>query len=394
MIQLGNIARGDDFFDRNGIREEIWRYLQGHHLVLRGARRLGKSSVLERLVEEANAHQFTAQRLDVSGYQGAEEFIEALERTLLPTGIPQILAGLSKGVDRVNQISASWPSLPSVGIRLKDRPHNAWSKKAQALEKRLTPMPILILLDEFSVFLENLIQHDQQEAKKFLAWLRTWRTKVNITCRFIFTGSIGINYLLETHQLTTYFNDCHELELGPFSENSAKEMVETISEREGGSISPETIQILCNRVGWLSPYFTSLLLDSSINAARARIEEDGITPWVIKTGDVITGYEQLLESRSHFTHWEGRLKRGTREPLLSYCQKILTFIAKSSAGLNFNQLSQRLSSYESDPEKRKGLIYEAHRKLMDEGYLSSPDERTKIHFLSSLLKEYWRRNHA
>ena len=52
-MKLGNIATGDDFFDRETVREDIWRYLTDNHLILRGPRRLGKSSILTRISEEA-----------------------------------------------------------------------------------------------------------------------------------------------------------------------------------------------------------------------------------------------------------------------------------------------------------------------------------------------------
>ena len=52
-IKLGNKADGDDFFDRVHERDDLWRYLEGNHIVLSGPRRLGKTSLLQRLAEEA-----------------------------------------------------------------------------------------------------------------------------------------------------------------------------------------------------------------------------------------------------------------------------------------------------------------------------------------------------
>jgi len=39
-ILVGNKAQGKDFFDREREREDIWRYLEGNHILLSGPRRL------------------------------------------------------------------------------------------------------------------------------------------------------------------------------------------------------------------------------------------------------------------------------------------------------------------------------------------------------------------
>ena len=64
-IRVGNKAEGQDFFDRVREREEIWRYLEGNHIVLSGPRRLGKTSLLQRIAEEAEDQGLLARLVDV-----------------------------------------------------------------------------------------------------------------------------------------------------------------------------------------------------------------------------------------------------------------------------------------------------------------------------------------
>ena len=66
-IKLGNKADGEDFFDRVGERDDLWRYLEGNHIVLSGPRRLGKTSLLQRLAEEATEKGMLARLIDVEG---------------------------------------------------------------------------------------------------------------------------------------------------------------------------------------------------------------------------------------------------------------------------------------------------------------------------------------
>ncbi len=81
-IRLGNKADGDDFFDREREREDLWRHLEGNHIILSGPRRLGKTSLLQRLAEEAEAHGLVARLVDVGGFDTTAGVIAALDRAL------------------------------------------------------------------------------------------------------------------------------------------------------------------------------------------------------------------------------------------------------------------------------------------------------------------------
>jgi AAA+ ATPase superfamily predicted ATPase len=79
-IRLGSKADGDEFFDRETEREDLWRYLEGNHIVLSGLRRLGKTSLLQRLAEEADPKGLLARLVDVEGLDSTGAFVEATGR--------------------------------------------------------------------------------------------------------------------------------------------------------------------------------------------------------------------------------------------------------------------------------------------------------------------------
>ncbi len=85
----------------------------------------------------------------------------------------------------------------------------SWSPIALDLQQRLTEMPVLILIDEFTVFLEKLLAKDVAETERLLGWLRAWRLGSGVVCRFVFSGSIGFNALLNRYGISTRFNDCY-----------------------------------------------------------------------------------------------------------------------------------------------------------------------------------------
>ncbi len=74
-IALGNKAEGEAFFDRENERQGLWRYLEGDHIVLSGPRRLGKSSLLQRLADEAVGQGLLARLVDVGGVDASVDFI-------------------------------------------------------------------------------------------------------------------------------------------------------------------------------------------------------------------------------------------------------------------------------------------------------------------------------
>ena len=77
-MKLGAIATGIDFYDRKTECSDFWGYLQNDHVVASGLRRLGKSSIVNRLREEAMAKGMLAQHVDVQGIEGAKAFIDEI----------------------------------------------------------------------------------------------------------------------------------------------------------------------------------------------------------------------------------------------------------------------------------------------------------------------------
>lgn len=396
VMRLGNKAEGADFFDRVTERDNLWRYLEGNHIVLSGPRRLGKTSLLQRLADEAEGKGLMARLVDVEGISSAEAFVGALERAFPDESITGYLKKAGKKaadwLARFRKVEIKLPGDIGGGLEMQAMPDLPWTVAARQLQQRLSAAPLLILIDEFSVFLDKLIARDPVEAENLLGWLRPWRLSSGVACRFVFTGSIGLNYLLQQHKFSTRFNDCHDFRLGPFKPKAALAMLAEVSRREGWQAADAVLAHLCQRTGWLSPFYLNLLLNSSMEAARDRELEAGSAAKVLIQTDVDDGYDRLLASRSRFIHWYQRLERDLAEPDFSFALAILGALAKRDEGLTRKQLLARLQRRESDPDKRAATLDRLLLKLEEDGYLDAAGER--IQFLSFLLRDYWRRNHA
>jgi hypothetical protein len=399
-IRVGSIAFGDDFFDRKTERQDMWRYLGGNHIVFSGPRRLGKSSILQRLTEEGREKGMLTRLIDVQGLDRAEDFITHLAAAFPENTVAGYLKKIGSAVRSLTsntQVNISLPDGSSAGIQLPPLPETPWRDEAVKLQQRLAPVPVLILIDEFTVFLEKLLAHDKSEAERLLSWLRAWRSAPQTACRFVFSGSIGFDSLLEQHNLSTLFNDCHEFHLGPFHKDIALSMLKEVAWREEKwKLEDAVANHLCQRVGWLSPFYLNLLLDQSLAAGRDREMECASieNPQQLTTDDIENGYERLLSVRSRFIHWYKRLQRDLPEPDFSFACAVLSAVAreKSGQGLTRTQLRARLQRQTPDPDERRRQLDRILVKLQEDGYLGQTEER--IAFLSFLLRDYWRRNHG
>jgi hypothetical protein len=161
--------------------------------------------------------------------------------------------------------------------------------------------------------------------------------------------------------------------------------------REGWAIALVAQNHLCDRVGWLSPFFVLLLADHARMAARDRCEETDPSPAKeVTEKDIDIGFERLVMGRSRFIHWKQRLDQH-QEPEQSLLKKALAAIAKAPQGLSFAQLNARCAKIVPDTKERGQRLTWALRLLQDDGYLSPPNTEGRFQFRSFLLAEFWRR---
>lgn len=395
-IRLGNKADGDDFFDRESERDDLWRYLEANHVVLSGPRRLGKTSLLQRLADEATAKGLLARLIDVEGIDSAAAFVAAIDSALPDDSLRAQLQAMGRHagdwLTRLKKVEVKIPGGAGGSVEWQSLPDPPWRDAAHAMQCRLSATPVLLLIDEVSVALKKLLDRDAAEAASLLSWLRTWRQQSGLVCRFLFSGSIGLNALLARYQLTTYFNDCHDFRLGPFKRPAALAMLGEQVRRENWATTTQVLEHLCQRTGWLSPYYLNLLLNAACEAARDRCEETGISERRVLISDVDDAYDRLLATRSRFIHWRQRLERDLDEPQRSFTLALLAAVARADDGLSRRQLLARLARLEDDADRRADRLDQAMLLLDEDGYLDTNGER--IRFLSFLLRDYWRRNHG
>lgn len=215
-------------------------------------------------------------------------------------------------------------------------------------------------------------------------------------CRFVFSGSISLISLLARYSLNTTVNDCHEYKLGAFKPYSARAMLAELARREMYEVDQTVLDHICNRIGWLSPFYLNLFLACTIEAARDRMLETNSDILALTITDADDAWDRLLASRSRFMHWYQRLQRDLAEPQLSFALATLRAIARVENGLTQAQLLARLVKVEPDPDRRANRLSEVLLVLEEDGYvgIEGDGRSSRIRFLSFLLRDYWRRNYG
>jgi predicted AAA+ superfamily ATPase len=111
-MKLGTPATGADFFGRDQEMKDLWRYLESDHIRFPGVRRLGKTSILQRLADDAAEHGLFAKWLDISNIDAAQNFVMLLDQVFPENGIKRFLD------DRAQQVGRWFKRIQKIEVKL------------------------------------------------------------------------------------------------------------------------------------------------------------------------------------------------------------------------------------------------------------------------------------
>jgi hypothetical protein len=81
--QTGPPVKGDDFFGRKAFLRQLWeRIKEGANILLLAPRRVGKSSVMFQLLDQAKSQGFQPLMISVAGARSETEFIREIIQTI------------------------------------------------------------------------------------------------------------------------------------------------------------------------------------------------------------------------------------------------------------------------------------------------------------------------
>ncbi len=118
----GGVLAPEDVIGRDKLIEQIWRVLENQSVVLTSERRVGKTSVIRKMVDASHSDRLCFLR-DVEGFRSPTEFIEGIyydveqilskrERARLAVwGLLEKLGGTEIGHLKLPQVKPHWKNL-------------------------------------------------------------------------------------------------------------------------------------------------------------------------------------------------------------------------------------------------------------------------------------------
>jgi hypothetical protein len=377
---MGRLADGTAFFDRQEIMSRAWDLLKTSNLLLLAPRRVGKSSLLNRMKEDGAAKGYNTLYLSVPDAEDELDFIKRLVR----------------GFREAEWTSGSWVaafknSLPEdleivlkTGLlELKAKKFD-WRRPAEELETllRSADSETLLLIDELPLLIASIVQQDPtgNRAERFLLWLK--RLREQYRPRWFFAGSIGLDSVARRLRLSGTIHDLQPIELGEFSPEKARAYLMGRGQLYQWTMSAETIEAILWAVEWPIPFHLNLVFEE----LRAVVSEGHGAP---SPALVEIALQRLMaHGRTHFDHWDERLAKMLDSRYQGYCEIILSLACREVSGIAVASIDLRLSNELHDNRERAEMLRQMLDLLTSDGYLVRQEDA--VRFRSALLRRYWR----
>ncbi|KAF0205072.1 MAG: hypothetical protein FD173_1334 [Gallionellaceae bacterium] len=249
-------------YGRNTEVAEIFNLFRaGKDISQHGPRRLGKTFVLDRMVEQANAHKFICIKVEIAGCTEPKMVFRRLceeiaaNRSVTQRTLSIIVQRMAQAINPRGEQAGPWYQ-PFLNVD--------WEKYLDRLLGALQDdqeYRWAILIDELPIFLKAL--HDKgttgvSQARDFMnlfSQLRDKKTRV----RWLVTGSIGIEPLARTGQYIGALSKFYPYPLEPLSEPQAIDYLKDLAQlgllQSRKAITDQEAQAVIAAVGWRAAFY-------------------------------------------------------------------------------------------------------------------------------------------
>lgn len=393
-ITIGNVVRGENFFDREKLIEKIWSTLETDNVLLAAPRRVGKTSIMHYLIDHP-ASGFKVIFLDGQNFNSPEDLVTDL---IVKAGellgdaksiARRILSGLRENIEEI----AIW----KLRVHLRKDVSGRWREEGEeAIRAALTESEkVLLILDELPILLHKLVKRDDSEGRKeaidLLDWLRYLRIQpdMNQKLRQIAGGSIGLprvaSYIGASHAI----NDLRQVEVGPFDRAKARILATELLASRGVTLNTHALDAFLDEIGTFLPIFIQIM--ASTVATEVRERNIHATPDLIR--ECYEHHALGSEYQICFEDYYERLDRYYSPPEARAAKRILRELALSEEPISKSTL---LANYQDElgPDCNLSDFDLLLSWMRDDFYVEETAESGKIAFKNKWLMDWWRHYHA
>jgi len=377
---IGPVAEGDYYFDRPYLDKMFWKKMrESHNISIVAPRRVGKTSFMMNLLEK-NEEGYKCLYLITESINNPNEFFKKVYKV--------IITQLSRGGRVKNFLESLFSRLEIKNISATEiefgKKDIDYFNEILLLCRELKDFPekIVLLVDEFSQTIENIITDISKEAaRNFLHQCRELRQNPEIRSKisFVYTGSIGLDNLVLSINEPRSISDLGNFIIPPFSEAEAISLINMIIDGDDYKFLEENRQYFLTKLKWLLPYFIQVIMSEIENICIGK-NTNIITEEIIDNA-----FKNALHNRSYFEHWLVRLRSIFKGNDFSCAKEILNTAAKKD-GIDQYELQDMITKYQL--EDAAVII----NTLIHDGYIIKDETTNKYRFNSPLLQSWWLTN--
>ncbi len=377
---IGPVAEGEFYFDRPYLNKLFWKKMrESHNVSIVAPRRVGKTSFMMNMLNETEK-DFKCLYLITESVNNPKEFFKKVYKVIITRlnivgKFKNFTESLFSRLE-IKKISVSEIEFGKAEID--------YFNEILFLCKELKGFPekIVLLIDEFSQTVENIITDVGKEAAgNFLHQCRELRQDPEIRSRinFVYTGSIGLENLVLSIGEPRSISDLGNFIIPPLAENEANDLIDQIIDREDYEFPNEERKYFLNKLKWLLPYYIQVIMSEVENICLAtnsnKIEKEIID----------NAFKNALHNRSYFEHWLVRLRSIFKGNNFSCAKEILNTAAKKDS-IDHYELQDIIAKY--NVEDSAVII----NTLLHDGYIIKEESPAKYRFNSPLLQSWWLSN--
>lgn len=378
-ITTGNVARGAKYFRRLQIEKAIIQEIEkGNHILIAAPRRYGKSSII-RYLSDNKCNNYTCVFEDIEDVISEKQFYERFYKMILKS-LKFNKRIWNKLGDFLQKIGVEEASI-SGKITFTSKKEIDYKEEIDKIliTLRNEKVKIILFIDELAEVLHELNKIKKtQDAKNILRSLRHWRQneQYNSFCT-VFSSSIGLHHVIKEIQgRTAIINDLHIIKLAPFSNKTAMDYINYITETATVKYSKALQKHFFTKINFLIPYFINILVERVNLTAKAKKQ------CKITKKDIDIAFDYIVAHSTYFKDWKDRLFEYFPKEV-NFMNEVLTYIAHYDS-INSRQL------YDLAVKHNCKTTYIASIDILEnDGYIHAFN--TDYLFVSPFLKAFWKK---
>jgi len=381
---VGQAVRNQNFWGRTYELEDIWEAIDsGSHILLCAPRRVGKTSIMYRLLDEPK-NDYIPIYIDTESADSQAEFWVKIFNALMEE---EFINGLKTKAnnfwDKIKNINIT--SISVDGVEFGDGEVLDYKLAFERLIKGLDhDKKLIIMIDEFAQTIENVIKYeDNKSAISLLKAHRELRQNSQFSQKvtFIYAGSIGLESVVSKIDAIKHINDLNNIKVPPLLPEDAKSFAGKLFLSMDVTVSNDAIDYLLKEIDWLIPFYLQLIIQEIKKLYRRKP--------LVNNAVIDQAIHNALDNRNHFESWQTKLRTGLDSSDYLFSKEVLNSISTNKF-LKSLDISDIANKHTLDDDKAKECI----RSLVYDGYINNNDDVTTYKFNSPILRMWWNKNVA